>query len=766
MQRYNTEMDKAEKNTKELGKSSDNLNSTLTGLFTLALAQKVAAIVGEMVNLGYEANQTESRFRELTKGMGSYTETMEGLRRATLGIVDDMHLQQGAMLLVQTAGIENNAELERFMGLITRLKKPSEDMTTAIQNFGLMLANNSVLRLDSFGISASKVRARIIELRAELGVDRSEAFRMAVLEEGEKNLEKLGDSAEAAGTAVGRLGVKVTNAFQDLSQAAAAGLEGWALFFDYIDKRHQHVVDLQEQAGASLIANWHGIGAQLQSEFSRQLDNIDMYGMEGMSGDNFVARFTRTAIEATTKDPALLQDIDALRKTIFERMSNSGDQAQLNTLVSAGDTGLFSGMVDAIAPILAGNEALQTANDLEAERLDTLDAIADSQREINHFGQLINVGLRDGWGLLKDQYEEQQRLNGVRSGFMSQLGEIGQGAFSTAFDARGTPEKGSTVPKYLNREQSDDLRERADAAAALVDEMHRLDEENDNLFTDEELERVDSISGSLNQMADDAGKAADAFENMSLSEMFGQSDGGRIAEELDKVTEALERQGATETEIANAKRAFDLRTGKETWMSLAFDDQISNRIGEVYSQYGADAAYAMTKRFDSVMEEAQLLGIDVNSPDFVSTVTNSFMGGDMGMGIDMNQFRPVTDAALAAQDMNTALADAGTVSGDLTTSMDLATASADLFAGSMIVSNKQAEGTVEHVKTIGSELEKLSKTKTKIPVELEWVNPAGLIALILPGLAQWIAGAGGTMPGTDNRASTSGTLVRQGQGAY
>lgn len=750
MTKYNQEMAKAEDNTKKTSKSSDDLSKTLKGLFTLALAQQVAGYVSEMVSLGREANATEDRFRALTSTMGDYESTMAGLRSATLGAVDDMALQQGAMLLVQTANIETNDELERMMRLITMTKKPSEDMTTAIQNFGLMLANNSILRLDSFGISASKVRARIIQLQETMGLDRSEAFRMAVLEEGEKNIKKFGDAADAASTSLSRLQVTATNAVQDIAQQAAAGAEGFALAIEYMlgatgaqQARQKEIVD---ETAISMALDF-------QEAFAGAMA-MDTFGTD----QNFISSFVKESLALSISDPSLMQDMDAFMSKVFQNLGATTSSEMLP---------VFRSILEQTLQIQNAN---QSERNMAKEVLATQEQIADveaeraenAQRVLSFTDQMTMLNERNSRAAA-EQYAIEQRLAGQRAQYMGQLGETGQSAFSAAFQYNTQSYGDTGVPQYMTEGQADQVRSAADQARMLADNMAAAAEAEEGLFTDEQVERADAYASRLEDMADNAQDAADAFANMSLSEMLGQGDGGRLAEEMDAVIEKMKELGAETWEIQNAQRAFDLRTGRESALSLAFEDQIVAFNAQVYEQQGADAAVAFMSAYDQTLEQARLMGIDMNDPAFVGAVTQTFTNPLDTANFDIQGFLSgFAPAATASTDIATNLEAAGTVSGDLTTNMEVATASGEAFSGYMLESNKQAEGVVGHVKTISEELDKVSKTTTKIPVELEWVNVGGLLALILPGLVQMVQGAGGVMPGTDSRASTSGALVRQG----
>jgi hypothetical protein len=81
-----------------------------------------------------------------------------------------------------------------------------------MDNFVLMLANQSVPRLDSFGISSGKARERILELMATVpGMTRETAFMTAVMEQGAIAMEKVGEQSGGAVGAAARLNVAMTN---------------------------------------------------------------------------------------------------------------------------------------------------------------------------------------------------------------------------------------------------------------------------------------------------------------------------------------------------------------------------------------------------------------------------------------------------------------------------------------------------------------------------------------------------------------------------
>ncbi len=107
-------------------------------------------------------------------------------------------------------GLAENAEKAAYLSkMAVMLGGETRTAGEAIDEFSLLLANQSVLRLDTFGISGARVRSRMEELQASVkGMSREAAFMAAVMETGAAKMGAL----EAAG-------VKSTTAANDLATA-------------------------------------------------------------------------------------------------------------------------------------------------------------------------------------------------------------------------------------------------------------------------------------------------------------------------------------------------------------------------------------------------------------------------------------------------------------------------------------------------------------------------------------------------------------------
>lgn len=200
---------KAEKKLKGFGKALDAVGDIAKNAIGVALGVGLTKIpglisgaidsVGDLVDGAMDLEQAQLTFDALTESIGESSDAMMiDLREATRGMVADTELMEAANKLMAMGLADTSDEAADLTEMATQLGLAmGTDATTAMEDFALMLANESIPRLDTFGISSSTVRARILELiESGEALDRSEAFKMAVLEEGAKTMEILGDQSD------------------------------------------------------------------------------------------------------------------------------------------------------------------------------------------------------------------------------------------------------------------------------------------------------------------------------------------------------------------------------------------------------------------------------------------------------------------------------------------------------------------------------------------------------------------------------------------
>jgi len=146
---------------------------------------------------GAQIIQTRDVFDRLAESIGETADAMMGkLRDATMGMVSDTDLMQSSARLVSMGLASTADEAAKLSEIAVTLGAAmGKQATPAMEEFALMLANQSTLRLDTFGISAGKVKARIIELTDTIpGMTRETAFMQATLEQAEISMTNLGDA--------------------------------------------------------------------------------------------------------------------------------------------------------------------------------------------------------------------------------------------------------------------------------------------------------------------------------------------------------------------------------------------------------------------------------------------------------------------------------------------------------------------------------------------------------------------------------------------
>lgn len=201
----------------------DSVKSGLAGVGETAsrmasmATQGLGVASGAILALAASATDVEMlqfSFGNLSASIGETSESMIGpLRTATMGAMSDSELMQAANKLM-AMGLADSAESAAQMAnMATTLGLAmGTEAGPALENFTLMLANQSIPRLDTFGISSGQVRVRMEELQtATEGMTREEAFMIATMELGTVAMAKVGDVSDLTAVKMAGMETKVTN---------------------------------------------------------------------------------------------------------------------------------------------------------------------------------------------------------------------------------------------------------------------------------------------------------------------------------------------------------------------------------------------------------------------------------------------------------------------------------------------------------------------------------------------------------------------------
>jgi hypothetical protein len=655
--KYSDAVKRARNDTSDLGNSAntnrtsfDQLTNSIKGLVVAYAGVKGVQLVGEMLELGNAANRTEIVFRQLTSAMGGYEANMSALRAATGGIVDDMTLQAGNNKLVQMGLAETTEEMAKLTEMAVKLGgSMGMDVTKSMSDFSLMLANNSIMRLDQFGISSGRVRAEMARLKeAGEAVDRSEAFKLAVLKEGEEALARLGDAAIAAETPIARLQNTLNNFVQDVSQNVATGVNAIAGIIE-IGLGQNPIQIAQRQ--------------QIADQSSRILPGV-VQGM-GAEGDlNFVYQFIERFLTEAQSDPAIAQHAAEVGARIFEQMGGEGAAQKaglsfsetFDNLVTYKD--VFEVMTQSILQVREGLDYTAQSAQGVTKELDIMSAlVAGTEAEpgtrsiLEPFGlgvkgfsgyadpaaadqafqdALAQRSARQYAANYYSAYTDYWRENARNPSFMfayseaftvspaaaqiaanrsaALMQEALEQKMSAANALRGFMDLGGdlSVGDYVTRDRADALAAQYEEAETRFERLQELNAQG--LISDEDLTGASDFKDRIKEAADDAERAAAAFENMKLSDVFGQTSGGLLGQMTDDLIKRMKASGASEEQIASVQGTLDMASGRATESSQAYEQNVIPIIEQI-AQIDPDMAATALSNLQTFMQQAKLLGM-------------------------------------------------------------------------------------------------------------------------------------------------------------
>lgn len=262
--------DQASKVLSGVGSAVSGLGSVAAGVATGGLALAAAAVVGlgaaavgatiGITKLAFAAADIEGTrltFERLTHDLGGSTAALKGLKEATRDMVSEADLMAASNKFL-TMGITETAKETAYMAkMATQLGLAmGTDATKSMEDFALMMANQSIPRLDTFGISSAAVRKRIDELKeATEGLSKEEAFKIAVMEQGAIAMEKVGEQGESATATTLRWKAAIDDLKTGIGRA----------FIPALEAIRKPVLDLVDRYGPRVI-EWANIAGQWLGE--------------------------------------------------------------------------------------------------------------------------------------------------------------------------------------------------------------------------------------------------------------------------------------------------------------------------------------------------------------------------------------------------------------------------------------------------------------------------------------------------------------------
>jgi len=293
---------------------------------------QAAEKVYEMVKLGAQIEAIEHRFIAFAGGAEQASKYLEAFNIGAQNTVDEMTAMEKSAKLLQMGLATNADEMQLMAAMATKLGNQTISAGARVDDFSLLLANQAVRRLDNFGMSSGRVRDRIDELiESGQALNREQAFKMAVMEEGSTALAKLGDTSEMTAVKLDQTEGSWKNITSNIAEMAAVwaewtgtidrwkdGLGAVEGFFNLWAKGAKHILTGGKDAGQVLQAynGYIADGVSTMSQYGKEVF-ISSQMVDSLSTSSWGAVLGTTefssALEGSTG--ITLANIDAIRES-------------------------------------------------------------------------------------------------------------------------------------------------------------------------------------------------------------------------------------------------------------------------------------------------------------------------------------------------------------------------------------------------------------------------------------------------------------------
>ena len=313
----------------------------------MMLARQFANVSLELGTMGMELEQAEAMYGRMSDaGIAG----LQQLQAATNNAMSATGAMSIATKFMAMGLADTNKEAAQLMETVTALARlMRRDVGAAMEDFALLLANQSMLRLDQFGMSSARVKIRMKELQeANASLTREQAFTTATMEDAQKVLALVGDTAGSNIEKVGQLRAAWADLKGEMGRGAGEAMAEEASAIAVVVKEATGAVQVQnafrnatKEARATVEESYrtNTINAETYKRLSKEIDN---------------ANFTQKTFVLTTQ-----AGIDAT-KLYIERMNEltaragawRGELRDMNIVLSEHKDMLLSA-ADAMATAIA-----------------------------------------------------------------------------------------------------------------------------------------------------------------------------------------------------------------------------------------------------------------------------------------------------------------------------------------------------------------------------------------------------------------------------
>lgn len=286
-------MDDAEKSAGKF-----NLKMVAVGGALLAVGQKILQAVPELVNMGQGYDRATVALGAFVGGSGAAESAIRAVQDAAGGSISKLDAATNATRLFSMGLASTASEAAELTNIAVTLgatmgKGPQE----AFEEFTLLLANQSILRLDTYGISAGKVRTRMAELaKSEKDAGREANFMAATMEIARQKMGLLDEAGFEATSSID----EARATFEDAKVAAGSllveAIEPLAEAF----VENANNVDILKQALATgiITQNEYNSAMNRSGVGANSFRNVVGRATEGLSAHNAMLERARGATDS------------------------------------------------------------------------------------------------------------------------------------------------------------------------------------------------------------------------------------------------------------------------------------------------------------------------------------------------------------------------------------------------------------------------------------------------------------------------------------
>lgn len=398
---------KTEKQMGKLGKATDKargklqkmtgatklLGGAMVGFSAIAAAKMLRGLF----ELGIEAERSMVALEAFTGSSRAAEEAIEAVADAAQGGISDLAAAQNATRLF-SMGLASTAEEAAKLTKIaitlgaTMGKGPQE----AFEEFTLLLANQSILRLDTFGISGGQVRESMANLAKEMpNATREARFLAAVMEEAEGKMFDLEEAGFEAVSSLDKFDANLENLRVHTAELIKDGL-GPTL---------DVMVNMADATDEVSSAFQRGLISQQQfGELMAGLRNGFLTTGEAMA---FVANSAQSSLPALDDQKVALMELGGAAVSTAETLAGVAVSTRELSAASIGQ----AAMTDLNSALKEGLVSQEDYDLAAREVMSTLLVMPQAQIDANFQMRALSTSFKEG-SITADQLVTQaQRLN-------------------------------------------------------------------------------------------------------------------------------------------------------------------------------------------------------------------------------------------------------------------------------------------------------------------------------------------------------------------